>query len=129
MTPPKILVVEDESIVSLEIQSRIGDLGYLVSDAVFSGEQALLSVENNTPDLILMDINLRGEIDGIETANLISQKFSIPIIYMTAYADNETLQRAKATSPYAYIIKPIEVRELHTSIEIALFKSSIEKID
>ena len=127
MTPPKILVVEDESIVSLEIQSRIGDLGYLVSDAVFSGEQALLSVENNTPDLILMDINLRGEIDGIETANLISQKFSIPIIYMTAYADNETLQRAKATSPYAYIIKPIEVRELHTSIEIALFKSSIEK--
>ncbi|MBK7104877.1 MAG: PAS domain S-box protein [Ignavibacteriae bacterium] len=127
MSQPKILIVEDESIVSLEIQSRLEDLGYSVSDAVYSGEEALLSVEKSFPDLILMDINLRGEIDGIDAANQIREKFNIPIIYMTAYADDETLQRAKVSSPYAYIIKPIEVRELHTSLEIALFKSSMEK--
>lgn len=127
MSQPKILIVEDESIVSLEIQSRLEDLGYSVSDAVFSGEDAILSIEKNLPDLILMDINLRSDLDGIETSNQIRQKFNVPVIYMTAYADDETLQRAKASSPYAYIIKPIEVRELHTSIEIALFKSSMEK--
>lgn len=127
MSLPKILIVEDESIVSLEIQSRLEDLGYAVSEAVYSGEDALLSVEKILPDLVLMDINLRGELDGIETSNQIREKYNIPIIYMTAYSDEETLQRAKASSPYAFIIKPIEVRELHTSIEIALFKSSMEK--
>ncbi|MFZ1292041.1 MAG: PAS domain S-box protein [Melioribacteraceae bacterium] len=127
MNPPKILIVEDESIVSMEIQSRLEELGYAVSDAVYSGEEAIRSVEKLTPDLILMDINLRGELDGIDTSNQIREKFNIPIIYITAYADDETLERAKVSSPYAYIIKPIEIRELHSSVEIALFKSSMEK--
>ncbi|MBK8944549.1 MAG: PAS domain S-box protein [Ignavibacteriae bacterium] len=127
MNKPKILIVEDESIVSLEIQSRLEDLGYAVSDAVFSGEDAIQSVEKILPDLILMDINLRSDLDGIETSKQIREKYNVPIIYMTAYSDDETLQRAKVSSPYAFIIKPIEVRELHTSIEIALFKSSMEK--
>lgn len=127
MNQPKILVVEDESIVSLEIQSRLEDLGYEIAGAVYSGEDAVSSSKELIPDLILMDINLRGEIDGIEAANTIKGTLNIPIIYMTAYADDETIQRAKVSEPYAYIIKPIEVRELHTSIEIALFKSKMEK--
>jgi PAS domain S-box-containing protein len=127
MNQPKILVVEDESIVSLEIQSRLEDLGYEIAGAVYSGEDAVTSSKELIPDLILMDINLRGEIDGIEAANTIKGTLNIPIIYMTAYADDETIQRAKVSEPYAYIIKPIEVRELHTSIEIALFKSKMEK--
>ncbi|MCB9248374.1 MAG: PAS domain S-box protein [Ignavibacteriales bacterium] len=127
MKTPNILVVEDESIVSLEIQGRLEELGYTVAGAVYSGEDAIASAKELLPDLILMDINLRGNIDGIEAANFIKKALNIPIIYMTAYADEETIQRAKVTAPYAYIIKPIEVRELHTSIEIAMFKSQMEK--
>ncbi|MCB0751595.1 MAG: response regulator, partial [Ignavibacteriae bacterium] len=127
MKTPNILVVEDESIVSLEIQGRLEELGYTVAGAVYSGEDAIASAKELLPDLILMDINLRGNIDGIEAANFIKKALNIPIIYMTAYADEETIQRAKVTAPYAYIIKPIEVRELHTSIEIAMFKSQMER--
>ncbi|MCB0729464.1 MAG: PAS domain S-box protein [Ignavibacteriae bacterium] len=127
MNQAKILVVEDESIVSLEIQSRLEELGYEVAGAVYSGEDAVSTSKEISPDLILMDINLRGDIDGIEAANQIKGALNIPIIYMTAYADEETIQRAKVSEPYAYIIKPIEVRELLTSIEIALFKSQMEK--
>ncbi|MCW8850163.1 MAG: PAS domain S-box protein [Melioribacteraceae bacterium] len=127
MNNSKILIVEDESIVSLEIQGRIEELGYEVAGAVYSGEEAVISARELNPDLILMDINLRGDLDGIEAANQIKSSLNIPIIYMTAYADDETIQRAKISTPYAYIIKPIEVRELHSSIEIALYKSQMEK--
>ena len=92
MNQAKILVVEDESIVSLEIQSRLEELGYEVAGAVYSGEDAVSTSKEISPDLILMDINLRGDIDGIEAANQIKGALNIPIIYMTAYADEETIQ-------------------------------------
>lgn len=124
---PGIFIVEDESIVSLEIQERIKSLGYLLAGTASSGEEALESLAHCSADLVIMDIKLRGALDGIETAGLIKQKFDLPVIFLTAYADENTLQRAKITEPYAYIIKPFEERELHTNIEIAIYKHKTEK--
>ena len=123
----KILVVEDESIVALEIQNRLEDLGYTVIDIVDTGEQAIKKAAETKPDLILMDIYLKGNMDGIKAAQYIQQNQHIPIIYLTAYADNETLKRARITTPYAYIVKPFEERELQSNIEIALYKHQTER--
>jgi PAS domain S-box-containing protein len=123
----KILVVEDELIVAMELKSRLGDLGYSVLQTVPSGEEAIKLVAEETPDIILMDINIKGAYDGIQTAEKIKAEYDIPVIFITAFADPQTLQRAKITEPYGYIIKPFEERELHTSIEIALYKHSMEK--
>lgn len=123
----KILVVEDESIVALEIQNRLEKLGYNVVDNVATGEQAIKKAAETKPDLILMDIYLKGEMDGIKAAQHIKKTQNIPIIYLTAYADNETLKRARITQPYAYIVKPFEERELQSNIEIALYKHQTEQ--
>lgn len=128
MEKKKIFVVEDESIVSLEIQSRIKHLGYIVSGSAASGDEAIRKVIDLRPDLILMDIRIKGEMDGIETAAEIKKIYDIPIIFLTAYADPVTIQRAKITDPFGYIIKPFEERELHISIEIALYKDHSQKI-
>jgi PAS domain S-box-containing protein len=128
MEKKKIFVVEDESIVSLEIQSRLKTLGYAVSGAAASGDEAIRKVIELRPDLILMDIRIKGEMDGIETAAEIKKLYDIPIIFLTAYADPTTIQRAKITDPYGYIIKPFEERELHISIEIALYKDHTQKL-
>lgn len=128
MEKKKIFVVEDESIVSLEIQSRIKHLGYIVSGSAASGDEAIRKVIDLRPDLILMDIRIKGEMDGIETAAEIKKIYDIPIIFLTAYADPVTIQRAKITDPFGYIIKPFEERELHISIEIALYKDHTQKL-
>lgn len=128
MEKKKIFVVEDESIVSLEIQSRIKHLGYIVSGTAASGDEAIRKVMDLKPDLILMDIRIKGEIDGIETAAEIKKIYDVPIIFLTAYADPVTIQRAKITDPFGYIIKPFEERELHISIEIALYKDHTQKL-
>lgn len=128
MEKKKIFVVEDESIVSLEIQSRIKHLGYIVSGTAASGDEAIRKVIDLKPDLILMDIRIKGEIDGIETAAEIKKIYDVPIIFLTAYADPVTIQRAKITDPFGYIIKPFEERELHISIEIALYKDHTQKL-
>jgi CRP-like cAMP-binding protein/DNA-binding NarL/FixJ family response regulator len=115
----KILIVEDEGIVSLDLEDSLQSSGYLVTDAVDSGEAALASIQRVRPDIVLMDITLRGAMDGIEAASIIREQYGIPLIYMTAHADEATLRRAKVTTPYGYILKPIRDSELKAMIEIA----------
>jgi PAS domain S-box-containing protein len=123
----KILIVEDEGIEALDIQHRLISLGYPTPDIAFSGEEAVQKAGEISPDLVLMDIMLPGEIDGITDAELIKACLDIPVIYLTAYADDNTLQRAKITEPNGYIIKPFRERELHITIDMALYKHQIEK--
>lgn len=120
MAKEKILVVEDERIVAKDIVKSLQRLGYKVVASVASGEEALQKVIEAQPDLVLMDIMLKGKMDGIETTEEIHKNFDIPVIYLTAYADEKTLGRAKITEPFGYIIKPFDERDLHTTIEIAL---------
>ncbi len=124
----RIFIVEDESIVSLEIRDRIKGLGYEVAGAAVSGEDAIKQVRDVVPDLVLMDIMLKGELDGIQTSELIKREQDIPIIFLTAYTDNNTLNRAKVTDPSGYLIKPFDERELQIAIEIALYKHESERI-
>src|SRR5262245_23908784 len=123
----RILIVEDERIVSIDMQRRLRNLGYHVVGAAVSGEEAIQKAEASQPDLVLIDIMLEGPLDGIEAAEIIRARFDIPVIYLTAYADAPTLERAKVTEPFGYILKPFEERELHGHIEIALYKHRIEK--
>jgi PAS domain S-box-containing protein len=127
MAKAKILVVEDEGVVAMDIVNRLKNLGYDVPAVAFSGKQAIHKAEELRADLVLMDIVLKGDMDGIEAAKQIRERFDIPVIYLTAYADDKTLSRAKITEPFGYIIKPFEERELHTNIEIALHKHKMEK--
>lgn len=121
-----ILLVEDESIIALDIQLLLRRMGYNVSGIAASGQAALSSLETNPADLVLMDIRLQGNMDGIETAAHIHTCYDIPIIYLTAYADDVTLQRAKITEPFGYLLKPFEERELRIAIEIALYRHRSE---
>jgi PAS domain S-box-containing protein len=127
MSNARILIVEDEGIEALEIQHRLKSFGYPSPDIVFSGEDAVKRAAETHPDLVLMDIMLCGEMDGVTAAEQISASFDIPIIYLTAYADEDTLQRAKITEPYGYIVKPFKERELHITIDMALYKHEMEK--
>jgi PAS domain S-box-containing protein len=122
MSQVRILVVEDERIVALDLQARLQDLGYVVPATAARGEDAVRRALELHPDLILMDIRLKGEMDGIEAARRIQEQLEVPVIYLTAYADPETLDRAKVTGPYGYLLKPFEDRELQTTIQIALYK-------
>jgi CheY-like chemotaxis protein len=106
MAQVTILIVEDENIVALDIQSRVASLGYTVVAMARSGEQAIEKVAETHPDLVLMDIRLKGALDGVQAAEHIRARFDIPVVYVTAYADEETLQWAKVTEPYGYILKP-----------------------
>jgi PAS domain S-box-containing protein len=123
----KILVVEDEHIVAMDLMNRLRNLGYEVPDSASSGEEAIEKAARTRPDLVLMDIFLNGEMDGIQAAGQIRSRYNIPIIYLTAYADSNTLQRAKVTEPFGYVLKPFEERELLTTIEMALYKYRIEQ--
>ena len=123
----QILVVEDESIVAEHIRRSLINMGYSVPSVASSGPEAIKEVEGKSPDLVLMDIVLKGEMDGIETAMQIRSRFNIPVVYLTAYSDEKILERAKITEPYGYVIKPFNERDLHTNIEIALYKHMMEK--
>ncbi len=122
MEKVKILIVEDESIVAKDIQNSLKKIGYQISGVVNSGDKAIREVEENRPSIILMDIMIKGSMTGIETAKQIKERFSIPVIFLTAYADDNTLNKAKVTEPYGYIIKPFREKELQTTIEMALYK-------
>lgn len=122
----QILVVEDESIIAKDIQSSLLNLGYSVTGLVSSGEEAIKMAGEKRPDLVLMDIMLRGETDGIDTANEIRKRFGIPIIFCTAYADDKMIERAKVTEPFGYMIKPFEDRELNITIKMATYKHKME---
>lgn len=121
-----ILIVEDEDIVARDLKKRLIELGYKVTGIEHTGQGAIDAVEKSRPDLVLMDIMLKGDIDGITAAGEINNRFRVPIIYLTAYSDDDTLARAKVTEPFGYLLKPFEIRELHTAIAIALYKHKME---
>lgn len=127
MTKKRIMVVEDEWVIADDIQKSLHNLGYEVSSVVPSGEDAVRKAGEDMPDLVLMDIVLQGKMDGVDAAKQIHSNFNIPIIYLTAYADHKVLERAKITGPFGYMIKPFEERELHTTIEMALYKHKAEE--
>jgi PAS domain S-box-containing protein len=124
----RILVVEDEVITAMDVQRRLIKLGYSVPELAHSGEEAIDKASKNNPDLILMDINLNGAIDGVEAASRILSFIDIPIIYLTAYTDEKILERVKITEPYAYLVKPFKERELLINIEVAFYKNKMEKM-
>jgi len=123
----RIMVVEDEWVIADDIQKSLRNLGYTVSSAVATGEEAIQKAEEDRPDIILMDIVLKGKMDGIEAAGNIQSRLNIPVIYLTAYDNKAALERAKLTEPFGYMIKPFQERELHTTIEMALYKHKSEK--
>ena len=127
MPNAKLLIVEDEEIVAFDMESTLKGLNYDVLGIVASGEEAIATAATTQPDLVLMDIMLKGRIDGIEAAREIRSLFHIPVIYLTAYADADTFERAKATEPFGYLIKPFEEKELQTTIEIALARHQSEE--
>ncbi|MGO8696454.1 MAG: response regulator [Limisphaerales bacterium] len=127
MKPIRLLIVEDEFIVASDLEARLCHLGYEIAGKADTGPAAIESAAATSPDLVLMDIRLKGEMDGIAAAKQIRSKLRLPVVFLTAYADDSTLQRAKAAEPYGYILKPFEDRELRTIIEIALYKHETER--
>ncbi|MEN6294331.1 MAG: response regulator [Methanobacterium sp.] len=127
MPETKILIVEDEKILAMGLKKKLENLGYSVTDLASSGAEAIESVKKIQPHLVLMDIVLKGAMDGIETAEFIVNLYDVPIIYLTAYADDEMLARAEKTCPYGYILKPYKDSELKANIKMAVYKHSAQK--
>jgi CheY-like chemotaxis protein len=130
----KVLVVENERIIASDIESVLIGFGYEVSAIVISGEEALKSVYQNKPDIVLMDIVLNGEIDGIDVAEIIYKQLNIPVVFVTAYSDSDTVNKAQLADSFGFIIKPYEDRDLHIALELGLYKhqqikSIIEEIN
>jgi len=121
-----ILIVEDEAIVAEDIKNSLEIKGYTVPATASSGKDAINKVKEFNPDIVLMDIVIKGEMDGIETAKQIRSLFDIPIVYLTAFSDEKTIERVKLTEPFGYLIKPFNKRELTVAVEIALFKHRME---
>jgi len=128
MNKPKILIVEDERIIAEDLRRTLLRLNYQVTGICASGSEALKKAKADIPDLALMDIMLRGKMDGITLAEQLKKRFNVPSIYLTAYADKKILKRAKVSAPYGYIIKPFDEKELHTNIEIALERSQTTRL-
>jgi DNA-binding NarL/FixJ family response regulator len=122
---PKILIAENERIAAVDIKNSLHRIGCEIMEIVSSGEEVIRKVKEEKPDLILMEITLGGALDGIETAEIISAKYNIPVIYLASYSDRETLQRAKITEPYGYLIKPFDSREIEIAIEMAFIKRGV----
>ena len=123
----KVLIVEDQAVVAKDIEDRLGKLGYGVSAIATSGEQAVEEAGRDRPNLVLMDIRLQGKMGGIRAAGDIRDQFDIPVVYLTAYADEQTLRRAKVTQPYGYVLKPFQTKELQAAIEMALMRHRLER--
>lgn len=126
MAEHQIWIVEDESIVALDLRGRLQAMGYRVSGISNDAEDAIEEIRTHRPDLVLMDIVLKGEMDGITAAAIIKEEMDIPVVYLTAYSEDSTVSRAKITEPFGYILKPFMERDLRIAIEIALYKSSME---
>jgi chemotaxis protein methyltransferase CheR len=127
MSNPAILIVEDEEIVSADIANKLRKLGYEVAGSTGTGEEAIEIARRQRPSLVLMDIRLAGPIDGIAAAEAIRQEFQVPVVFLTAHADKATIQRAKQAEAFGYILKPFDDREMHTQIEMALYKHAAER--
>jgi len=122
-----ILVVEDDALIAANLVHTLSSLGFAVRDPVATGQDAISAVKNQQPDLVLMDIELLGEMDGIETAEKIRAIADIPIVYLTAYSDDLRIKQARITEPYGYIVKPTHNRELYATIEMALYKHELDR--
>jgi two-component system cell cycle sensor histidine kinase/response regulator CckA len=127
MTPARILVVEDERIVARDIQYRLTEMGHTVVNVSRGAEEAVQLADELHPDLVLMDIRLNGRVDGIAAAQEIRTRLHLPVVFLTAYADEDTLHRARVTEPFGYVLKPFDERELRTVIEMALYKQATEQ--
>ena len=120
MTKAKILIAEDEGIIALDIKSRLEDLGYTVPCLASSGEDAVRRTEETQPDLVLMDVLLRGDMDGIEAGTEIRARYNVPVVFMTALSDPETLERGRKAKPSGWLSKPVEMQRLQQVIDKAL---------
>lgn len=129
MSPINVVIVEDEAIISADLEMIIESMSYNVVGISDNSDEALDLISSRNPDLILLDININGERDGIELAEIINETSKKPFIFITSYADKGTLDRAKHTLPYGYIVKPFNERELKATIEIALFRFSNENLN
>ena len=123
MANVQVLIAEDEAVVAMDIRSKLEDLGYSVAGVVRSGKDAVRAAYALNPDLVLMDIRLQGDMDGIEAAGHILDRCYIPVVYLTAHAGEDTLQRAKVTEPSGYVVKPFSQEELHVAIEMGRFSN------
>lgn len=128
MDAKKILITEDEILIAREIEITLQDLGYTVTGIARNGRDAIEQIAKTRPDLVLMDIVMPGDLDGIETANLVRMQFHLPIVFLTAYADADTLRRAKITEPFGYVLKPFQSHELDVAIQVALVRHQSEKL-
>ncbi len=123
---PRILIVEDEAVIAMEIEMRLTKMGYEIVGNAATGEKALALAERERPDLALMDINIVGSIDGVETAARLRTRFDIPVVFLTAYSDDATIDRATAAGPLGYLTKPFSDRDVRAAIEVALYKHATD---
>ena len=127
VTAARILVVEDDRVVSRDIQQQLKRIGYDILGSATTGEASVAFAARDRPDLVLMDIRLEGDMDGIDAARQIRDDSQAPVIFLTAYADDETVERAGLAEPFGYLMKPFDDQQLRTAIEIALYKHAAEK--
>jgi CheY-like chemotaxis protein len=126
MSNERILVVEDDADIAIEIQSSLAAHGYVIVGDASSGERAIELAVKHQPDLVLMDIQLEGRLDGVDAAQQLREQLDIPVLYMTAHAESSTVARAKATGPAGYLLKPFSERELAVAVEMALLRHQLE---
>jgi CheY-like chemotaxis protein len=127
MNKPRILIVEDEAILAMSLENKLDMLGYAVLQPVATGEDAIAAVEDERPDLVLMDIQLAGDMDGITAAGRINSFSDVPIVYLTGHSDEPLVQRAMLTSTYGYLIKPVSIEDLRVSLKITLHQHVLDK--
>ena len=123
----KIMIVEDEAVIALRLEQRLTEMGYEVIGTFHSGEAAVENARDFQPDIVLMDIMMPGDLDGIDAAKILREELDIPVIFLTAYSEDKIIERAKLAEPYGYLVKPIRDRELKATIEIALYKKKVEE--
>jgi|KBSMisStaDraftv2_1062788.scaffolds.fasta_scaffold103316_2 AmiR/NasT family two-component response regulator len=122
-----VFIVEDEVLIAMELEDHLTEQGYHVLGTAMHGEQAIPAILATRPDVVVMDIHLAGKLNGIETAAAIAERADIPIIFLSAFSDAELLKKAREVQPFGYIIKPFEPRELHATIQMALYKHRMER--
>lgn len=126
-TPARVLIVEDEQIIALDLAQTLEDLGYRVAGVASRGDEAVVLAQSRQPDLVLMDIHLTGPTDGVTAAEKIRSTSGLPVVFITAFDDAKTIGRAKFTEPYGYLIKPFDTRELRVVIEMALYHHRMQR--
>ncbi len=123
----KILVVDDEAIITMQLEERLSAMGYIVAGMAASGEEAVDKSRRLRPDLVLMDIVMPGKMNGIEAAKIVTKELDIPVVFVTSYADDAIIEKAKSVRPYGYIVKPFNELEIKAAIEVALFRKATER--